>query len=119
MGTTLGRLDFAAMEKFTTVEFPELGGSFRLRSLIVNDIKYMRDGDERDLAKQLAFAIVDDAGERIYTTDEDIENLRRMPLTIFQPLINALNALHGIGKAEVSEIVKNSEASQTIVSASV
>ena len=89
----LGRLDFAGLRKRVTVDVPELEGSVNLRALSVGQLTALKGDDPNNLARQLALAIVDEDGKRIYADDEqDIENLNQMSVTAFRTLIDALSA---------------------------
>jgi hypothetical protein len=108
-----GKLNFAARRKTVTVEVPELGATFHLRALSVGQVRQLRrsENDPNDAMLQvamLALAIIDDAGNGIYTTSEDdLANINEMPFTAFDKLISALNELHGSTAPQQDELLKN------------
>jgi hypothetical protein len=113
------KIDFGARRRTILVEVPELGETFRLRALSVAQVETIREFGGRDTAvHQLAMAIVDDQGQRLYTTDEDLANLREMAITVSQILVTALNSLHGITAEAQEGLVKKFEASRDTASAS-
>ena len=114
----MGKIDFASGRKTVTVEVPELDTSFRLRALSMGQMNSLKTGDDDSGVKQLALSIVDESGLRIYTSDEDIPNLREMSLGVFKLLIGELNKLHGITKEDTEEAVKKLEASRNTDSGS-
>lgn len=120
MSNTLGKIDsFADKRKIITVDIPEFGGSFRLRELKYEQTQTVDADDPQRLFKLLSLAIVDDAGQRIYTTDEDIANLSEMGMGAFNALVDAAGELNGITAKAAENTAKKSEASQTSDSASV
>lgn len=116
--STLGRIDFAAQRRIVTVEIPELQGSFRLRQLSVSHLNTVSTDAPDRLSRLLALAIVDDNGEQIYKSEEDIANLKEMSISIFNPLIDAYNDLMGFSQKKVDDTTKKSEASLNTASAS-
>lgn len=115
MSTKLGRVDFAASRKTVDVDCPELGGSITLRQLSIAQLKLI---DKDNLPGQLAQMIVDENGERVYTTPEDEENLAQMSSLLMTRLMTAAAKLNGISQAALDEAVKNLQASPSTDSAS-
>ncbi|MBU1567717.1 MAG: hypothetical protein KJ630_19095 [Proteobacteria bacterium] len=64
---------------------------------------------EKFSPKLVAFCVVGDDGERLFTSEEDIRKVGRFPHKVLDKLVHAAMKLNGIE----SEEVKNSEASQT------
>lgn len=111
------KINFAAARKTVDVEAPE--GLIRLRALSVAQLQSLSGEEAFNVAKQLAMAIVDpETGQRIYTTDEDLDNLKEMSVTTSKLLIDALNDLHGVSPAAVEATVKNYAAGKNGASAS-
>ena len=73
-----GKINFAAKRKTVTVDVAELDDSITLRTLSVGQITALNDSDEKNPAKQLALAIVDDDGQQVYdpNSEEDLANLQ-------------------------------------------
>lgn len=115
----LGKVDFASKRKTVTVEVPELEGSFILRALSLAQLDSLKEGEANNTAKLLAMAIVDEQGQRLYTTEEDIANLSEMSVSVMQLLSNAATTLNGISKEAVEEASKKSKAGQNSASDSV
>ncbi len=105
-----GKINFRVSRKLKTVEIPELECSITLAALTVGQMRHLKEGDESNIARQLAMAMVDpETGGQIYDPDnaDDIDNLNAMPLSIFSPLIDALNELNGRVTNDVEETKKN------------
>lgn len=102
--------------KTATVELPEAGCSVILRQ--ISTAEWLELGPN-DGIKQLAYSIVDEQGQRIFTTDDDLQALADLPSMIGKPLILAMIDLNGASKEAAEAISKNSEAGQSIASASV
>ena len=107
MSNTLGRIDFRGRLKTSSVEIPELGGSVRLREIESRQLAAIRNEPAYDEFAELARCIVDDNDQRIYTTEEDIDNLRNMGISIFRPLFAAMQELNGVGAKAAEETQKN------------
>lgn len=114
--TILGRsINFAAARKTVRVECPELEGTFILRALSIAQLKEV---DTSDVAQQFALMIVDESGARVFTSEEDIQNLREMSAGLSTRLQEAAMELNGWSKQAVEEAKKNSQATQSTGSAS-
>lgn len=94
------------------IEHPEC--TVLLRELTVSQLSLL----DNDIPKQLAMMIVDETGTRIFTTAEDIENLRQMNAGMSTRLMIAAAKLNGVGQAAVDETVKNLLASPNVGSVS-
>ena len=117
----LGKINFRDNRKRKTVFIPELEDSFTLSALTVGQMKKLKEGDEDNIPRQLAMAIVDpETGACVYDVDnpEDIEMLNAMPLSIFSPLIDALNEINGRGQDTIEQAKKKSNLTPFSVSAS-
>lgn len=99
--------DWASLRNTVTVEPPRLGQSVILRQLSVTQWAILGE----DIVQQLAFSIVDEAGQRIFTTDEDIKNLSEMPADIGKFIVGEMVKLNGASQESVDAVLKNSEAS--------
>jgi len=99
------KVNFASLRKTTTVDIPEMGGIVYLRQLTISEFKNV-EGAADDMARLLSYVIIDESGQRIYTTEGDIANLGEMPASIAQRLLTASNKLNGFGQTD--QIAKNS-----------
>lgn len=107
----LGKINFRDNRKRKTVFIPELEGSFTLAALTVGDMRKLKEGDENNIPRQLAMALVDpETAQPLYNVDnpEDIEMLNAMPLSIFSPLIDALNEINGRATEAIDDAKKKS-----------
>lgn len=93
----------AVKRKTVTVEVPELECSVILRELSYGQLKQIDD----DVAKQLSLMIVDESGERVFSTDEEIAQINEFSAATVTLLIQSAAQLNGISKAAVDEAVKN------------
>jgi len=101
---TLNRsMNLAQRRRTVTVEAPEWDVQIRLRELAAGQLREL----DQDVSKQLSLMIVDDAGTRIYQTDEDVAELREMPALLQQRLLEAAAKLNGLGSAATEETIKN------------
>ncbi len=104
------KINFRSSRKVKTVEIPELECSITLAALTVGQMRHLKEGDENNIPRQLAMAIIDpETGSQVYDPEnaEDIDNLNAMPLSIFSPLIDALNELNGRVTKDVEQTKKN------------
>jgi len=111
MSKVLGKtspLNFAAARKTVRVQVPELD-EFGVTEIILRElsVKQLGQMDNQDITKQLSLMIVDENGERIFTSDEDLRNLSEMSAKITTRLITAAAKLNGISQAAVDESIKN------------
>lgn len=116
----LGKINFRDNRKRKTVYIPELEGEFTLVALTVGDMRRLKEGDENNIPRQLAMALIDaDSGLPIYDVNnpDDIEILNAMPLSVFSPLIDALNEINGKAST-IEDTKKNLVVIPSIVSAS-
>ena len=101
---TLDRsMSLARARRIITVEAPEWDCVVRLRELSAGQLRDL----DADVSKQLSLMIVNDEGERIYTTDEDIAELREMSAVLQNRLLTAAATLNGVSQAAVDEAIKN------------
>lgn len=115
-GKILGRdFNFAAKRGTVVVPCPELECSIILRELSLAQLKEV---DKDDTAAQLALMIVDESGERVFKTAEDMANLNGMSASISTRLLKAAAKLNGVSVEAIEEAVKKSMASQSTASAS-
>jgi hypothetical protein len=112
---TLGKgADLRAFRKTTTVEFPELDLSIRLRELSAGEIQHI--GTSAADVAWLAAMIVDEHGELVFVDDpKDALNLSP---SVLKQLVAAALKLNGISKEAADEALKNLQASQSGVTAS-
>lgn len=104
MGTLLNRdTRFASMRRTVQVEIADPSCTVILKELSVSQLATL----DNDIPKQLALMIVDEAGERIYTTEEDIRNLREMSAAMSTRLMVEAARLNGISQAALDESIKN------------
>ena len=105
---SLGKTKFG--KKRARVEIPELAGAFNVKALTVGQLNAIKQTDDpNNNAIQLALALIDDDGNLLYDVNNpsDIADLNDMPISVWKPLIDALNDLHGTTKETVDEIKKN------------
>jgi len=101
---TLNRsMNLAQRRRTVTVEASEWDVQIRLRELAAGQLREL----DQDVSKQLSLMIVDDAGNRIYQTEEDVAELREMPALLQQRLLEAAAKLNGLGSAATEETIKN------------
>jgi hypothetical protein len=106
---------FASARKTIEVDCrPELEATIRLRALAVGQMKQLQS----DSTSTLALMIVDEEGRQLYTTEEDLQNLAEMPLSLANRLMEQAAELNGISKAAMETARKNSQASTSGASVS-
>jgi hypothetical protein len=104
------QMNFEARRKTKTVDIPEWGCAVILRELSIAEAQQLlTDPAMRDPARQLALSIVDENGQRLFTSDDDIANLARMSSTVAARLIEQATELNGFSAAAVEAAKKNSE----------
>ena len=96
-------MNLAQMRKTVDVECPEWSLQVRLRELSAGQLPQL----DQDVSKQLALMIVDDNGDRIYVTPEQIDQLREMPAMLQQRLLEAAAELNGMTPKAADEAIKN------------
>lgn len=101
-------VNLAAKRKTVTVELPELGVSVILKELSAGQIRSI----EKDIVQQLAMSIVDEAGERIYVSEDDIRALAEMPIHSANILAEHFMELNGVGQDAADAALKNSKGSR-------
>jgi hypothetical protein len=110
MSRILGRGDkLASKRKTITVEIPELECSIILRELSWKGIV----SSEGDTNKRLAMMIVDENGEQVYQTDEEIDSLSDMGATAYARIAAEAGKLNKSTAEAVAELAKNSQASES------
>lgn len=116
MSNTLGReAILAAKRKTVSVECPELGGAVVLKELSISQLQKL----DKDVTAQLAQMIVDETGNRLFTTAEEIIALGELSAGVTTRLIQAAARLNGVAQSAVDEAVKNLLASPNESSESV
>jgi len=100
--------DFASKRKIKIVDVPELECKVILKKLSIGQL----DELENDITKQLALMIVDEHGDRIYVTPDEIAILREMESEVAMRLLKEASTLNGATAEAVEEAVKNYEASR-------
>jgi hypothetical protein len=103
---TAGAVDFAALRKTISVDVPDLNVRVLLRELSIAQLR----GIENDLTKQLALMIVNEAGDRVFKTKEDMEKLSELSAAAGTLLIKEAGKLNGVSKQAMDDALKNSEA---------
>jgi hypothetical protein len=103
---TAGAVDFAALRKTISVDVPALNVTVLLRELSIAQLR----GIENDLTKQLALMIVNEAGDRVFKTKEDMEKLSELSAAAGTLLIKEAGKLNGVSKQAMDDALKNSEA---------
>lgn len=101
MSTTLSRIDWASKRKTRTIEVPE--GSITLKALSVGQLSSIKDGDNDNVVKLLSMTIVDEGGQQIYTTEEDLKNLSEMSVSTMKILSDAATELNKSEQATKAE----------------
>jgi hypothetical protein len=104
----------ASKRKTITVEIPELECSVILRELSWKGVV----DSEGDLSKRLALMIVDETGELVYQTPEEIESLADISAAAYARLIMEAGKLNKSTADAVEGMAKNSQASPDGSSAS-
>jgi hypothetical protein len=100
----IGReLRLASARKTVTVDIPELECAVILKELSIAQLGNL----DNDTVKQLAMMIVDEQGNRIYTSEEDLANLAELSASVSTRLLVAAAKLNGISQSAVDESVKN------------
>lgn len=104
----------AAKRKTQAVEVPELGGAVLLQQLSYRQIENI----SRDAIEQLALTIVDEEGNRLFATKEEVDSLRDLSSTAITQLMSAATRLNGVSQAAIDETIKNLQAAPSGASAS-
>ena len=104
-----GKMHFGSRRKTISVYIPELDTTLHLRAMSFNQARELRSmpGDPADPIKQLWFCLVDENGNRTHTTEDDLRDLAEMSVMVFDPLMKAINEIHGGTEAATEEILKN------------
>ena len=103
-------LKFLSKRKTVEVEIPELECKVILRELSFIELRKIGQNgttDNDDQTTLLAMMIVDQNGNRVYTTEEDLKNLAEMPFRIWLKLVQAANELNTQSAQAQEEILKN------------
>ena len=103
------------------VEVPEWGGEVYVRMMTGSE----RDSFERGIinedrtanlsnirAKLCALTIVDESGNRIFT-DEDVKEIGEKSALVLDRIFQVAQNLNGISPADVEDLAKNSEETQS------
>lgn len=106
-------VNLGAARKTMLVEVPELECTVILRELSISQISNI----DKDITQQLALMIVDEQGQRVYTSAEDLANLAELSASVSTRLLTAAAKLNGISQAAVDESIKNLLASPSTDSA--
>lgn len=106
-------VNLGAARKTMLVEVPELDCTVILRELSISQISNI----DKDITQQLALMIVDEQGQRVYTSPEDLANLAELSASVSTRLLTAAAKLNGISQAAVDESIKNLLASPSTDSA--
>lgn len=96
-------MSLAQRRRTAIVEAPEWECQIRLRELSAGQLREL----DADVSKQLSLMIIDDNGERVYKTDEDIAELREMPAAMQERLLKTAAKLNGLDAASTDETIKN------------
>jgi hypothetical protein len=112
-------MDLGAFTRKTVrVEIPETDCVVILRELSSSEVAGMEKN--KDIPHQLALMIVDEQGQRIFQTEEEIQNLgENMGFSTAILLMKEGAKLNGISKEALDDAIKNSAASLRADSASV
>lgn len=99
------KIDFASKRKLRTLYLEELGETVHIRSLCVDQLDLMGEyaGHKATLLSHL---LVDENGQRIYTSEEDLANLGQMPLGAFMKINKAAEELNNLSTIAKDEIEK-------------
>lgn len=114
METLTRSMSLAHKRKTVTVECPEWDCKVILRELSHGQMRELNP----DPVLQLSLMIVDDEGNRVYKSDDDIAELREMSWLLLRRLIEAAADLNGISQAAVDETTKKSQADPNLTSVS-
>jgi hypothetical protein len=116
MGRILGAdIQFAQYLKTVTVELPEYECAVILRQLNCGQSLTL---DPKNIVLYVAMMIVDENGNRVFTTDEDLANLANMSSLVFDRILTAANELNAASEKAMETTVKNSPPSLSEVSVS-
>jgi len=63
-------------------------------------------------AKLVAFALVDESGERMFTSADDIAELGKLPGRVLKKLFDEVADMNAVSDEEIEEIEGNSDAAQ-------
>ncbi len=96
-------IDFLKSRKVVKVELPDIGRTVLIRELSIKQLAQ----SGKDLVAQLALMIVDEGGNQVFTTENDMANLAEMPSSISEKIFSAANNMAGITPASQEELVKN------------
>lgn len=69
-------------------------------------------------AKLVGYCLVDDAGERIFTSANDIADLGKLPAKLISKLFDEAAEMNGLSDDEVEELLGNSDAATSGASTS-
>ena len=112
MGNVIGAdTKFAEYLKTTEVDLPEYDSKLTLRKLNAGYYVRLDKQDPLFLFRYVAAMIVDESGNRIFVTEENVLNLVDLLPTAFDRLLIAANELNGTSPAAMEAAVKNSEPS--------
>ncbi len=116
MSTTLGRGQTPRL-KTVTVEIPESEISVILRELSWASMMATEEGNTVLIDNRLALMIVDENGELVYQTPEEIATIKNLSATIYSRLIVEAGKLNEATADAIRSMAKNSQASQAAPSA--
>ena len=112
---TLNRsMSLAQKRRTVIIQAPEWDCQVILRELSAGQLREL----DQDISKQLSLMIIDDSGNRVYSSSEDIAELREMPAALQNRLLEAAAVLNGLSQAVTDQTIKNSAADPKLVSVS-
>lgn len=104
--------------KITRVEVKEWGGAVHLRALSLAERMQLEakvDGtsEETTLVTTVAFALCDEKGTRLFTSDEDIAALIAKSAVVLLKLGTRARRLNALTKQDIEDMAGNSAAAPT------
>lgn len=100
--------DLLKLRKTVRVELPETDCTVILREMGYGQLMSLdTDEDRRDVVKQLAMMIVNEDGDLIFTTPEDLKRLAELGRKAIVTLAEAAGTLNGSSKEASEELTKN------------
>jgi len=118
-GNGTGRINWAAKRKTKDIYIDEIEDTVKIRALSASQLDGLSDEDRSKTVTLMALSIVDKDLQRIYTTDEDMAELKEMSIAVRKQISDEIGLLNGFSKEAIDEAAKKSVASQSTDSVSV
>lgn len=122
-------LALAGRRETRTVDVPGFG-EFTLREMSGTDRDayqaslFRYEGDQtvpvlaNIRAKLVSYCLVDESGERIFTSAPDVSELGKLPSRVLERLADVASEMNGLGDEDIEKLAGNSEAAQSGASTS-